>query len=179
MNKKKTIKRFHFHTPAMVNRTEAWLKQQAKEGWQLIAFNGWNFVFRKCNPYDGEYMMYSTFGREIGLSLDYFLIAYKYGRSKGKSELNKKSVRIFEADITKIDEEYIQFLKMRNSNYLKNYIGLTILWVIFLALALAIILFAPNGEKAIFILLFFIPALIYSMISLIIIIKDINSLKNL
>ena len=179
MGNKNTIKRIHLHTPATVNRTEAWLKQQAKEGWQLIAFNGWNFVFRKCNPYDGQYMMYSTFGREIGLSLDYFLIAYKYGRSKGKSELNKKSVRIFEADITKIDEEYIQFLKLRNSNYLKNYIGLTILWMIFLALALAIILFAPNGEKVICILFLFIPALMYSVISLIILLKDINKLKKL
>ena len=178
MGNENTIKQRHLHTPATVNRTEAWLKQQAKEGWQLINFNNWNFIFRKCKPYEGEYLMYSTFGREFGLSFDYFMIAYKYGKSKGKSELNKDNVRIFEADITKLDKEYYRFVKTRNSNYLKHYIGLTVLWVIFLALALLIILFAPNGKKAMCILLLIIPALIYSVISLITLLKDVNKLKN-
>ena len=136
MEENNTIKRIHLHTPATVNKTEMWLKQQAKEGWKLIDVNGWNFLFRKCNPYDGEYLMYSTFGAENGLSFDYHMTKNKYGKSNGKSELNKRSKEIFEADITKLDKEYFRFVKMRNSNYLRHYICFAAFFVILLAVVL-------------------------------------------
>ncbi|MCH5190914.1 MAG: DUF2812 domain-containing protein [Oscillospiraceae bacterium] len=177
MEKNNTIKRVHLYTPATVNKTEMWLKQQAKEGWQLIDVNGWNFLFCKCNPYDGEYLMYSTFGTEKGLSSDYHMAKTKYGKSNGKSELNKRNKGVFEADFTKLDKEYFRFVKMRNSNYLRHYICFVVFCVILLVIALGVVLFAVNSTQGNFLLFIVLPPLIYAVISLIILLKDIKRLK--
>lgn len=166
------------HTPATVNRTEAWLKQQAKDGWKLVEYNGWYFVFRQCTPYDGEYLMYSSFRSEKGLSADFYTTKTIYGKAKGKSELNKKSLGIFEADLTKLDKEYFHFVKMRNSYYLKQYIFIIVFSVFAFLLALVAILLEPTANQNKFLLFVSLPFLIYSAISLIILLKDIKKLKN-
>lgn len=177
MENNNTNKRIHLYTPAMVNKTEMWLKRQAKEGWQLIDVTGWNFLFRKCNPYDGEYLMYSTFRSEKGLSFDYQMTKTKYGKANGKTELNKRSKGIFEVDITKLDKEYFRFVKMRNSNYLRHYICFVAFCVILLVIALGVILFSTNSAQGKFLFFIILPPLIYAVISLIILLKDIKRLK--
>lgn len=176
MEDSNTMKRMYPHTKATVNRTEAWLKQQAKDGWKLIDLNGWSFVFRKCTPSDREYLMYSSFRTEKGLWDGYHMINKLYGKAPGKSEINKKTKGIFEADITKLDKGYFQFVKMRNSYYLKTYIGVTVLLVFFLLIILVAALFG-NNYNILYLLLLELPMLIYYAISSFILAKDINKLK--
>lgn len=175
MKKFDTINRIHLHIPAMINRTELWLKRQANAGWRLIEVHRNVFVFRKCSPYEGEYLMYSTFGKEKGLSFDYYMTKKIYGKTNGKSELNRQNGGVFEADTTKLDEEYYRFVRMRNSYYLKHYIGLTAIFLIFMALVIGITLL--EDYKAITLMIVVLPPLIYALISSIILIKDIRTLK--
>lgn len=180
MGNENTIKQRHLHTPATVNRTEAWLKQKAKDGWKLIDTNGWNFVFRKCTPSDRGYLMYSSFRTEKGLWDGYYMTNKLYGKAPGKSEINKKTKGIFEADIAKLDKGYFQFVKMRNSYYLKTYIGITALLIFFLFIILLAVLFEKDYNKwqLLYLLLLELPMLIYYTISTIILVKDVNKLKN-
>ena len=76
------VKLIHLHMPALANRTEKWLKTKAKSGWKLIGYHNCVFMFRKCNPYDGEYLYYSGFGAGKGLSFDYHMIKKKYGKTQ-------------------------------------------------------------------------------------------------
>lgn len=105
--------------PAMVNFTERWLRQKAFDGWKLIHNNRCRFVFRRCKPYDGHFLMYSGFDKSKGLSYDYYRIRENY--KKSKSEINNQQSYIFEADAAKIDSDYWGFIRTRNKFYLSHY----------------------------------------------------------
>lgn len=168
------VKLIHLHMPALANRTEKWLKTKAKLGWKLIGYHNCVFMFRKCNPYDGEYLYYSGFGAGKGLSFDYHMIKRKYGKSN--YELNKLSISIFEAEKTKIDSGYLSFLKLRNSYFLKHYILLLIFWFLALIYIVTVmILIKFNIYMMFFGFLSLIP-LTYSLFSTIILAWDIKHL---
>ena len=155
------------HIPAMVNRTERWLQEQASNGWRLTRYNHWIFVFQKCKPYDTHYLMYSSFDKSKGLSYDYLRIKQKY--KKAKSQINQAPVAVFEADNAKVDSDYYRFIGIRNKFYITHYIRLSWVSSICAGIALCIVL----GEiQTWFLLLLCLVAFAYAFISFLILRKD-------
>ena len=94
----------------------------AKSGWLLVGLNGWLFEFEGVKSCDKKFFIYSGFDASRGISFDYYLAKEKY--SKKSSRLNKKSSWVFEVDSLKIDEQFFQYLNLRNSYYMNFYIKL-------------------------------------------------------
>ena len=106
---------FHF----LVNINENWLSQMAKSGWVLVDFSGWFFEFEGSKSCDKQFFMYSTFDASKGISFDFHLAKQKY--SKRSSRLNKKIFCVFEVDFKKLDEQFLQYVKQRNTYYINFY----------------------------------------------------------
>lgn len=147
--------------PAMVNYSERWLRQKASAGWKLIHNDRCRFVFRRCEPYDGHFLMYSGFDKSKGLSYDYYRIRENY--KKSKSEINKQQSDIFEADAAKIDSDYWGFIRTRNKYYLRHYEKLCLFSGLNSVIALCV---ALVDIRSWFISFVFIVPFMYSLISL-------------
>lgn len=170
------VELIHLHVPALVNRTEKWLKAKANSGWKLIGYHHCVFKFRKCNPCESEYLYYSGFGASKGLSFDYHMIKKKYGKSN--SELNKLNIEIFEADVTKIDSGYFSFIKSRNSYFLRHYIALLVFWILALIYTVTVTSLINFNIYMIFLSFVSLVPLMYSFFSTIILVHDITDLNN-
>lgn len=168
---KNVIKILHPYIPAMVNRTERWLKQKSNEGWRPIEFNRIFVTFRKCSPYNGEFLIYSGFDASKGLSFDYNTTKTKY--QKATSKINKLIRTVFEADPTKLDSEYFRFKKMRNAYYLKHYALLSV-FSFFAVTGLSVtMLLSPFRLYLVFLMIVWQILLIYAFVSLLILKLDI------
>ena len=137
---KKTVKLLRPHLRATVNRTEQWLSEKAREGWRLTDYYGWKFVFRKCTPYETQYLFYSGFNANKGLSFDYLTTKKEY--KKGNSGLNKRNLPVFETDSSKVDEAYFRFKRMRNTFYMRHYALLSVFSFVTLICLFAAALFS-------------------------------------
>ena len=146
-------------THAMTVLTERWLSKQAAEGWTLYRKRFCFFTFMKAKEAEIEYFMYSSFGREHGLSYDFIRAKERY--AKKNSNINKE-FGLFEADPDKIDEEFHQYRSDRNRYYIKHYS-----WVLFFLCIFAIFgLFAVQTFKpAKFFLFLLLPVLAYCGLS--------------
>lgn len=176
MEKMIIVRLIHPHIPAIVNRTEMWLKQRAYAGWQLIEFHGWIFVFRKCSPSGREYLIYSGFGASKGVSFDYHMARMKYGKAKAQSKLNKLNTSVFEVDMIKLDSEYLRFVRLRNTYYLKHYIALSAFSMLALTCILTISLFVTLNVVIVFLTLLWLFITIYALLSSIVLNHDMKNL---
>ncbi|MBQ2758658.1 MAG: DUF2812 domain-containing protein [Clostridia bacterium] len=158
---------YYLYTPAMINSMERWLIKKAADGWRLEEVHGCKFVFRKCQPYETVYAAYSGFGTEHGVASDYWISNKRY--SSKTSVLNKSAGKVFEADINKIDSQFKYFILIRNKYYLKHYIGMLILALIWIFLT-AFLLSSNSAFIAplIFAIIFF----IYSVFSVCMLVRE-------
>jgi len=154
----------HPYIPAQVSCVEAWLKNQAENGWTLISVNGWKFVFVRCQPHNSEYFMYSGFGNSIGWAYGYHRAKQTY--AKRKELLNKTPSIIFKADTSRIDEHFFKYRRSRNQFYRKHYVCLALFSALFMALCGIICFWEP---RVLYFLVAWLISFVYAAVSVIII----------
>ena len=124
---KNTKRIFRPFTILQLPRIEKWLKEQAKSGLKLIAYNRGVFTFLECEPKEREYYICSDFPYEKYNTFysEFFEIERLY--SLRKSTLNRAnkirvpSTTILEIDVKKIDADYEKSRALRTHHYIKQF----------------------------------------------------------
>lgn len=128
---------YRFSNLAMVNRTENWLADQASNGWLLCDHDGFKFSFIQKLPAKREYMINPIFDSSRGVHYIFYAAKSAYGISQNKSQLNKKTLDIFEIDTQKKDRGYEKYINARNDYCRRHYLSLTLLFF-FISAVLAV-----------------------------------------
>ena len=124
---KNTKRIFRPFTIFQLPKIEKWLKEQAKSGLKLIAYNRGVFTFSECEPKEREYYICSEFPYEKYDTFynEFFKIERLY--SLRKSTLNRAnkvripSTTILEIDVRKIDADYEKSRALRTQHYTKQF----------------------------------------------------------
>ena len=137
---KNTKRIFRPFTILQLPKIEKWLKEQAKSGLKLVAYNRGVFTFSECEPKEREYYICSEFPYEKYNTFysEFFEIERLY--SLRKSTLNRAnkvripSTTILEIDVRKIDADYEKSRALRTQHYIRQFkkcfIGFTIPFII-------------------------------------------------
>lgn len=157
----KVVEKWHPYFPCGIVGLEVWLSKMARSGLKLQSVKGWKFTFIPALPKKRIYFYYSSFGREKGISYDYYHAKELYALKK--SVLNKNNFKLFEVDTLKLDEKYNQYIQLRNRYYKNHYCKSLIFWVVILLFIITISIFENVFPYFAFIPLVF---LLYSFIAL-------------
>jgi len=168
----KVIEKWHPYFPYDIVGLEVWLSKMARSGLKLQSVKGWKFTFIPALPKKRIYFYYSIFGREKGISHDYYRAKKLYALKE--SVLNKNNFNLFEVDSLKIDEKYNQYIKSRNRYYKIHYCKSLIFWMVMLLFIITISIFENVFPYFIFIPLVF---LLYSFMALITLKLQISRVK--
>lgn len=155
------------YIPALVNRLEKWLTKMSLNGWHLIDVTGWKFRFIKARPTSKYYFSYAFFDLSKGISYDVCRAKTKY--SSNRCKFKDKGITLFEVDITKIDDDFESFIRLRNYYYKIHYLKLSI-FVFSLCMANLIVSLYTHMLWPLFLVCSCI--LVYSLISLCVISYD-------
>lgn len=150
--------------PGFVNRIEKKLSDFSLDGWKLILKLGCRFTFIESTPKKRRYVLYTKFDCSKGIDYHFFSTKNKY--KINKSKLNN-CCDIFEVDLSKIDSEFDRFIKARTHYFIKRYIYLSIYFAILEAISIVI----TYQTKLWFVPVFMVIPLLYSIVSLITLVK--------
>lgn len=104
------------------NQLESWLCKMAHKGWILIDARGLGiFVFLKGKPSYRKYFFHLGW-KGCKFDFDYGMAKTLYQQSSNLRRLNKDCHCIFEVNTQKIDDRFVQYVKLRNQKYIKNYV---------------------------------------------------------
>jgi hypothetical protein len=108
----------------LVNVTETWLAQMAKDGYRLEKMTGWQFTFRKGAPKERMYFMHRMVDRGMGFFYDFRRAREQFADRQSPLA---KDVYVFEVDPHKADETFAGYVKSRNRFYFWHYVWLSLL----------------------------------------------------